>query len=273
MVRAAGAGYHRPMTPRDGAAEALARLYDVDLLEDPGDLDLYLALAARTGGPLLELGCGTGRLAVALAAAGYAVTGVDRDPAMLARARVSIARGGRDADANLRLVEADIAGLALPDAGSYRLGFIALNSIFLMASRDGQRAALAALAGHLAPGGVAVVDAWQPDADDLARFDGRVMLEYVRDDPESGLQVVKTSSARYDPTSQVVVLTARYEEGAAGRPAVRWVREDRLRLISADELAGLAGDVGLELETLAGSYDLEGIGSGSERAILLAVRV
>ena len=65
-------------------SEALARLYDVDLLEDPGDLDLYLALAARTGGPILELGVGTGRLAVPLAAAGYEVTGVDLDPAMLA---------------------------------------------------------------------------------------------------------------------------------------------------------------------------------------------
>ena len=39
-----------------GAREALARLYDLDLVDDPGDLDLYLALAGRTGGPILELG-------------------------------------------------------------------------------------------------------------------------------------------------------------------------------------------------------------------------
>ena len=65
----------------------LARLYDLDLLEDPGDLDLYVALARRTGGPILELGVGTGRVAVPLAEAGYEVTGVDIDPAMLARAR------------------------------------------------------------------------------------------------------------------------------------------------------------------------------------------
>lgn len=260
------------MTARDRAADALARLYDVDLLEDPGDLDLYLALAARTRGPILELGCGTGRLAVPLAVAGFAVTGVDRDPAMLARAEAATALGGSDAVTNLRLVEADIVGLELPEAGSFRLAFIALNSIFLMGSRDRQRDALGTLARHLAPGGLAVVDAWQPDAEDLARFDGRMMLEYVRDDPESGLQVVKSSSAQYDPTSQVVELTTRYEEGSDGQPAIRWVREDRLRLISADELAGLAGDVGLELETLAGSYDLDGIGPGSERAVLLAVR-
>ena len=39
-------------------AAALARLYDVDLLDDPGDLDLYLSLAGRTGGPILELAAG-----------------------------------------------------------------------------------------------------------------------------------------------------------------------------------------------------------------------
>ena len=79
----------RPIEGERTAAEAaaFARLYDLDLVEDPGDVDLYLALAGRVGGPILELGVGTGRLAVPLAAAGYDVTGVDLDPAMLARAR------------------------------------------------------------------------------------------------------------------------------------------------------------------------------------------
>jgi len=58
-------------------AARLAAFYDLDLRDDPGDLDLYLALADREGGPVLELGVGTGRLAVPLAAAGHAVTGVD----------------------------------------------------------------------------------------------------------------------------------------------------------------------------------------------------
>ena len=75
------------------SAAALARLYDLDLVDDPGDLDLYLALADRAAGPatgtaaILELAVGTGRLAVPIAAAGHRVTGVDLDPAMLARAR------------------------------------------------------------------------------------------------------------------------------------------------------------------------------------------
>ena len=63
----------------EAEADAFARLYDVDLVEDPGDLDLYLALATRADGPVLELAAGTGRLAVPLARAGHEVTAVDID--------------------------------------------------------------------------------------------------------------------------------------------------------------------------------------------------
>jgi 2-polyprenyl-3-methyl-5-hydroxy-6-metoxy-1,4-benzoquinol methylase len=87
----AGAGALEP----EQAGAALARLYDLDLSDEPGDLDLWLALAARTGGPILELMAGSGRIAVPLAAAGYEVTAVDLDPAMLARAAAAAAVAGR----------------------------------------------------------------------------------------------------------------------------------------------------------------------------------
>ena len=157
--------------PDAATAAALARLYDLDLVDDPGDLDLYLALAERADGPILELAVGTGRLAIPLAEAGHLVTGVDIDPAMLERARAR-ARGTAGED-RLTLVEGDVVGLGLPDAGHYGLAFIALNSLLVLPTRAAQRAAIRALADHLAPGGLAVVDVWLPDAEDLARFDGR----------------------------------------------------------------------------------------------------
>ncbi len=252
-------------------AAALARLYDLDLTEDPGDLDLYLALADRVGEPILELAAGSGRLAVPLAAAGHQVTAVDLDPAMLERTRRAATESGVPAD-RLELVEADLRTLQLPGAGTYRLAFIALNSIMLLASRADQRRAMQVLADHLAPGGLAVVDIWLPDAEDLARFDGRVILEWPRPDPETGAIVTKAGSAQYDAATGTVVLTAIYEEGGQGEAPRRWVRRDRLRLLGAYELAGFAEEAGLQLELLAGSYELEPFGPGSERAIVIAER-
>jgi SAM-dependent methyltransferase len=253
-------------------ARALARLYDVDLVDDPGDLDLYLALAQRTGGPVLELGAGTGRIALPLAAAGYDVTAVDLDPAMLDRARTALAKAGQPTAGRVELVEADLLDLRLPAAGTFTLAIIALNTIFLLATRERQRQAVRTLAGHLAPGGIAVVDIWLPDTDDLARFDGRLIFEYERRDPETGATVTKIAAARHDPTSAVIDLTTIFEEGPPGQPAVRWIRRDALRLIGADELQAMAEDAGLEVEVIGGDYDLDPIRSGSDRAVLVARR-
>ena len=257
--------------PDPATARDLARLYDLDVGEDPGDLDLYRALADRADGPILELAAGTGRLAVPLAAAGHEVTAVDRDPAMLARARER-ATGARLPDGRLELVEADLLELPAPDSPRHALAFIALNSIMLLAGRHDQRAAIRALAAHLRPGGIAVVDTWLPDADDLARFDGRVFHEWIREDPSNGALVAKSGSAVHDAATATIVLTAIFEEAAQGGEPRRWIRQDRLRLISADELAAFAEEAGLTVELLAGGYDLTPLGPGSERAVLIAER-
>ncbi len=252
-------------------AAALARLYDLDLVDDPGDIDLYRALADRVRGRVLELAVGTGRVAIPLAAAGHRVTGVDNDRHMLDRARAraaaEIAGGG-----SLELLEADLVGLALPDGAAFDFGFLALNSLMALGTRTAQQAAIHALADHLVSTGIAAVDVWLPDADDLARYDGSQILEWARPDPATGAIVTKTGSAEYDAATGTIALTTIFEEGAQGAAPVRWVRRDRLRLVSADELIGFAEAAGLRVETLAGSYDLEVHGPGSERAVLVAIR-
>jgi len=169
-------------------------------------------------------------------------------------------------------VEADLLDLRLPDAGGYNLAFIALNSLMVLASRDAQKRALRTLAHHLAPGGVATVDVWLPDAEDLARFDGRIILEWPRTDHETGRLVTKAGSATHDAATGTVSLTTIFEEGDQGSSPHRWVRSDRLRLVSADELRAFAEDAGLVVEVMAGGYGLEPLGPGSERAILVAVK-
>jgi SAM-dependent methyltransferase len=258
--------------PSPAEAAALARLYDLDLADDPGDLDLYTALANRASGPILELAVGTGRLAVPLARAGHTVTGIDRDPAMLERAGRRAAAAGPGAVGRLRLELGDALDVRLRDAGDYRLAFIALNSLLLLGDRDAQAAAVATLAAHLAPGGVAAVDVWLPDADDLARYDGRVVLEYPRLDSETGHLVTKAASAIHDAATGTVKLLAIYEEGLQGQPPARWLRQDLLRLVSVDDLRDFARAAGLTVELVAGGYDLAPLGPGADRAVLVAVK-
>ena len=255
-----------------GRDDALARLYDLDLSVDPGDLDLYLALARRTGGPVVELCAGSGRVAVPLAAAGFEVVGLDLDGAMLARARARAAAEGPATARRLALVDGDLFEAMVPGAGSFGLAILALNSILMLGGPRRQRRAIEVMAGLVAPGGVVVVDAWQPLAEDLARFDGRLGLEWLRTDPATGLEVTKTVAAWYDSATRAVTLTTVFEEGLPGAAPARWMRVDALHLISAEELRLHAEDAGLVVEALAGDYDLAPIGPGDGRTIVVARR-
>ena len=202
--------------------EDLARWYDLDLADDPGDLDLYRALAARAGGPVIELATGTGRLAV-------------------------------------------------PPEPRFGLAILALNTCFLLGDASRQQAALAVMARHLRRGGLAVVDAWLPAVEDLAIYDGRVVLEWVRDDPETGQRVVKLDSASYDPATRRLELTSIFEASpVAGGPVTRHLRRDVLHLTSAAELVRAASDAGLAVEELGGDHDLAPFGPGSARVVLVA---
>ena len=224
---------------------------------------------------MVELAVGTGRVAVPLAAAGHVVVGVDADPAMLDRARARADVAGDGAGDRVGLVLHDMVEVRRGDlgpdlAGGARLAILALNSILLLAERTRQRAVLATMAGLLAPGGVAVIDAWLPQIDDLGRFDGRLSLEWLRSDPATGREVMKQAAAWYDDASRIVTLTTVFDEAEPGGSPLRWTRSDALRLITADELEGFAEDAGLVVERLAGDHDLGPFGPGSERVVLIA---
>ncbi|MEO7664733.1 MAG: class I SAM-dependent methyltransferase [Candidatus Limnocylindrales bacterium] len=267
------------------ADRALARLYDLDLSVDPGDLDLYLALAARADGPVVELAAGTGRIAVPLAEAGHDVTGIDIDAAMLeraeARASVQALAGGaarakgptaRSGAGTLRLLERDLFASPGDLAGTFRLAILALNSILLLGGHRDQRRAIAAMAALVEPGGLVVVDTWQPVAEDLVRFDGRLSLEWLRRDPDTGRDVAKLAAAWYDGATRAVTLTTIFDEASPGDAPIRWTRSDALHLVSAGELRSHAEDTGLEVEFIGGDYGLSPLAAGDERAILVARR-
>ena len=258
-------------------AEALARLYDLDLVEDPGDVAMYLGLAARTGGPIVDLGVGTGRLAVPLAAAGHDVVGVDTDPAMLDRARRRAAAAGPHVAGRLRLHRADMVEVARTDLGAEledgaHLVFIGLNTLLLLASADRQRAALATMARLLAPRGLAVVDTWLPGIEDLMAFDSRISLDWLRTDPDTGREVTKLTAAWYGDSTRQLTLTTFFDEAEPGGPVTRWTRTDELRLVSPDELRAFAEAAGLEVEQVAGDHDLGPVGPDSERVVMVAVK-
>src|SRR5256885_10470694 len=172
-------------------AARLAALYDLGIapLEGGPDVEWFSALARRTGGPILELGCGTGRITVPIAQDGHHIVGLDRSAAMLERAE----RRARRANVEVRWAEGDMRAFSFNEA--FALIFVAFNS-FLMLSPDGRWACLARAREHLAPRGRVAIDVFQPDPEIVVGLDGGVVDEWERIDPESGRVVRKVSSSR-----------------------------------------------------------------------------
>jgi SAM-dependent methyltransferase len=149
------------------AYDNIARLYDPWSRSVVEDVSFYLEEAARSGGPVLELGVGTGRVAVPVAATGVRVVGVDLSAAMLEVARERAELAGVEVD----LRQGDMRDP--PVEGTFPLVLIPFRSLLHMETDADRRATLRAVAKHLAPGGRMVFDVFTPGADDIAETHGR----------------------------------------------------------------------------------------------------
>jgi hypothetical protein len=159
--------------------------------------------------------------------------------------------------------------LRLPER--FGMAFIAVNT-FLLAEDDAARLALlAVMRDHLQQGGLAVVEVSTPDRRELSTFDGRLQLEWLRHDPESGDLVAKLASARHDPGSGSLSLCQIFEwTPPHGGPLWRVSRTDTLHLVSAARLGELAAEAGFGSVDLWGDHLSIPYGSRSHRVILVA---
>ena len=149
------------------AYDNIARLYDPWSQSVVEDVSFYVEEAVRSGGPVLELGVGTGRIAVPVAAAGIAVIGVDTSVGMLEVARERAELAGVEVD----LRRGDMRDP--PVEGAFPLVAIPFRSLLHMETEDDRRLALRAVARCLAPEGRLVFDVFTPGADDIADTHGR----------------------------------------------------------------------------------------------------
>ena len=122
--------------------------HDVECAAYDLDLDLWRELADAAAGPVLDVGAGTGRVALDLARRGHDVTAVDSDPELVH----ALAGRARDRGLRVKAVTADVRALDL--GTSFALAIAPMQVVQLLGGGDGRRRALRALAAHLRPSGV-----------------------------------------------------------------------------------------------------------------------
>jgi len=237
-------------------------LYHAHHANETEDLPFWLELAARQGNPLLELGCGTGRVFLPLAKAGYQVYGLDRDPAMLAVLRLSAPTELRY---GLRLLQSDMTAFHL----GIRFALILLPcNTFSTLAQPARLAALERVATHLRPGGLFVASLPNPALLKRLPATSEAELEDILSHPLDG-EPVQVSSA-WVRHEDLFILTWHYDHLLPDGRVERLSTRIQHHLAPVDAYLAELRLAGLGVTGVYGNFDWSPYDAGSSPYLILA---
>jgi SAM-dependent methyltransferase len=241
-----------------------ASFYDI-FYDRSEDIPFYLEIAREGDGPVLELACGTGRLLLPLARAGFDVTGLDSNTSMLRVLRTKLRKESVRTKAKVHLVLGDMRNFRLK--GSFSTAFIAFNSFLHNVTVTDEQASLMRAYQHIRPGGVFVVEVFNPD---LKRPQQILRLDKVRHVGKE--TILRFGSDRFDYKAQILEATFVYDFVQPSGSVRRKVVDFPLRYVFKEELVGLLEKVGFTVEKIYGNLDKSPFEEKSPLIICLARR-
>ncbi len=237
--------------------EREASIYDLEYRWKTDDIDFWVGLARECAGPngaVLELGCGTGRVAVPMAEAGLNIVGVDQSPWMIARAKEKYERLTGSAQARLGLLEGDMRTLDLEQ--KFNLVYIPFNTFLILRTVPDQLVVFDRVRRHLAPDGVFAFEIFVPDVKRLVMpTDVPWTLEVDQTLGKEGLRLQRDLMRRVDPIRQQLLVTYRMREYRDNTLEREWLSDLDLTYIFPRELEHLVARAGYEFVHYWGDYD------------------
>jgi SAM-dependent methyltransferase len=246
----------------DDPYASVASVYDLSYGDFLDDVDFYDNLAQISGGAVLELGAGTGRVAVPLAQAGYDIVGIDESLSMIAIARRRAESLKLD-KGKLEFVEGDMRNFNL--VRKFGLIFAAADTFQHLQTTADQRQCISCVVKHLAPSGIFAMSIRSPATVswDEVGVAAPLLLDWTKTDPETGDLLMKFISAEADPARMVRRMTYFYDRLHDGQ-VQRTVFTTDLRYSTRSEIELLLQQQGLRVTHVYGDYDLSPVGQGDD---------
>ena len=213
--------------------DSIASIYDPWSRSVTEDVDFYVERALASGGPVVELAVGTGRIAIPVARAGIDVIGVDSSPGMLAVARAAAEEAGVSHRVDLRMGDLREP----PVTERVPLVLCPFRTLLHMETENEKLRALRAARSLLEPDGSFVFDVFAPSREDILETDG-LWLER-----EPGI----FERADWDETTRTLSLSVRSDDGSAITFGLHW--------LSAAEWARLLDEAELDVVSVYGWFD------------------
>lgn len=188
-----------------------ARYYDMCYTVPTGDVQFYVEEATKSGSPVLELGCGTGRIMIPTAEAGIDVVGLDASSAMLDVARSKINKLSPDIQSHIELVEGDMRTFSLDR--KFKLITIPFRAFLHILTSEDQRKTLERIREHLEDDGRLILNIFDTRLDIVATPLSGV-LKRLNDfiDSKTSHKIIVWASDKYDLENQVIYEERVFEE-------------------------------------------------------------
>lgn len=230
------------------------RFYDLYFTGLEGDVDFYVEEALEAGAPVLELGCGTGRILVPSALAGVRITGLDLAAELLQSTRQKLAAADPGVEQNATLIQGDMAAFALDQ--SFGLVTIPYRTFQHLLHPVDQQQALECIGKHLKKDGLLVFNTFDPLGDMAsAGFARGLQKDTDFIDPVTGNRILVWFCRDYDPQIQLLEQELIYEEvDKRGQTVSRTCGQLVLRYTFSWEMQYLLERCGFVLEALYGDF-------------------
>ncbi len=242
-----------------------AELYDLFYADFDEDLEMYRGFAERTGGPILEVGSGTGRVALALAEDGHTIVGLELSEALRAVAQHKADQA--QLTDRVTFIAGDMRRFKIDQP--FGLIIVPLNTFLHNLTLDDQLATLACCKKHLRPGGLLVLDCFNPDPVQ-AEDDRRLIVQRSVIDRETGQPAVLLMSRTTDWNNQRQEITYFIDRVDRNGGVQRAILATSYRFIFRHEMRLLLKAGGFDLKDEYGSYDLAPVEVGSDKLIVVA---
>jgi SAM-dependent methyltransferase len=247
---------------------AWAEWYDIFYAAaDPGDLDFYHGLCSASGGPILEIGVGTGRIALPLAKEGMEIVGIDLFEPMLKVAQQR-ALDVAPLDGSLKLIQADMRDFDLKR--KFPVVTIPARTLLLATTEEEQIETLCRAVQHLEDDGTMAFNLFYPDPEMLADDPDEEFLLEVVDKPDGGRYVL-TAKNHFDLDSQLNHGTQIAEElGPTGEVLRRQELNVVVRFLYPEQVITMCERVGLQVIEMWGDFEGGDLDEESDEIVVLA---
>jgi SAM-dependent methyltransferase len=258
---------------KDDEYQSIAELYDYVLpYREREDVDFYVEAAKESGGEVLEVGCGTGRVLIPTARAGMEITGLDLSPHMLEVCRQKLASEPEEVRCRVRLEQGDMRRFEL--GKTFQLITLPFRPFQHLTMVEDQLACLACLRKHLADDGRLILDIFNPRLESLVETDFGVEF------PEEGQFILPDGRkltrshiiVSRDVPNQVNYVELIYYVTHPDGYQERLVQAFPMRWLFRFEAEHLLARAGFEVEQLYADYDKSPYGSKYPGELIFVAR-